>query len=505
MRQAAVRATPRFPHADGNELALLFVAGEWRESASGRRIEIRDPASGDLVGEAALGARDDARAALEAAHATFRAWADTTAQERAEVMHRAASLLRDRIWEIARVLTLEQGKPVADAHKEIAFSADVIDYYADEGLRLGGEWRPASGPKIRSLVVRQPVGVVVAIVPWNYPIDLLSWKLAPALAAGCTVVAKPATGTPLATARVIRCFEDAGVPPGVVNLVIGPGGEVGDELVENPISRAIKITGSTATGRRVMQLASRHIKRLTLELGGHTPLIVLDDADLNAVVPAAVRRSYSNMGQICISVNRVFVAQRIESDFLGAFAEQARRLQLGHGLDPGVEYGPLFDEGTRERTSRHVHDALARGARVVTGGGVPLGADYENGWFYEPTLIADASPEMLVMREETFGPVAAVTRIASDAEAIEFANATPYGLAAYVFGRDLERCLRIAERLEVGGVGVNVNDVTELQAPFGGWKESGLGRELGPEGLAACLELKHIRIGLGGSDTKPPG
>ncbi len=498
MTQAAAPAKPRLPRADGNELALLFVAGEWRESASGRRIKIPDPASGDLVGEAALGARDDARAALEAAQAAFRAWADTTPQERAEILHRAASLLRDRIWEIARVLTLEQGKPLPDAHKEITFSADVIDYYAEEALRHGGEWRPTSSPKIRSLVLRQPVGVVVAIVPWNYPIDLLSWKLAPALAAGCTVVAKPATGTPLATAHVIRCFEDAGIPPGVVNLLIGPGGEVGDELVENPISRAIKITVSTATGRRVMQLASRHIKRLTLELGGHTPLIVLDDADLDVVVPAAVRRSYSNMGQICISVNRVFVARRIESDFLDAFAEQARRLRLGHGLDPGVEYGPLFDEGTRERTSRHVDDAVARGARVVAGGRVPPGADYESGWFYEPTLIADASPHMLVMQEETFGPVAAVTHIASDAEAVELANATPYGLAAYVFGRDLERCLRIAERLEAGGVGVNVNDVTELHAPFGGWKESGLGRELGPEGLAACLEPKHIRIGLRG-------
>jgi acyl-CoA reductase-like NAD-dependent aldehyde dehydrogenase len=498
---AAAPATPRLPHADGNELALLFVAGEWRESTSGGRIEIRDPASGELVGEAALGTRADARAALEAAQAAFRAWAETPAQERAELMHRAAGLLRQRIWDIARVLTLEQGKPLLDSHKEIAFSADVFDYYADEALRLGGEWRPASGPRIRSLVLRQPVGVVVAIVPWNYPIDLLSWKLAPALAAGCTVVAKPATGTPLATAHVIRCFEEAGVPPGVANLVIGPGGEVGDELVENPISRAIKITGSTATGRRVMQLASRHIKRLTLELGGQTPLIVLDDADLDAVVPAAVRRSYSNMGQICISVNRVFVARPIESDFLGAFAEQARQLRLGHGLDPAVEYGPLFDEATRERTSGHVHDALARGARVVTGGRVPPGADYERGWFYEPTLIADASPEMLVMQEETFGPVAAVRRVNSDAEAIELANATPYGLAAYVFGRDFERCLRIAERLEAGGVGVNVNDVTELQAPFGGWKESGLGRELGPEGLAACLEPKHIRIGLGEAQT----
>jgi succinate-semialdehyde dehydrogenase / glutarate-semialdehyde dehydrogenase len=492
----AQTAPPELGRADGGELAQLFVGGEWREADSGRRVQIRDPASGDLVGEAALGGRDDARAALEAAQAAFRGWADTTAQERAAILHRAAALLRERIWEIARVLTLEQGKPLRDSYKEIAFSANVIDYYAEEGLRLGGEWRPSSAPHIRSLVVRQPVGVVAAIVPWNYPIDLLAWKLAPALAAGCTVVAKPATGTPLATARVIRCFEAAGMPPGALNLVIGTGGEVGDELVANAISRLIKITGSTETGRRVMELASRHIKRLTLELGGHTPLIVLDDADLDNVIPAAVRRTYSNMGQICISVNRVFVSQRIENEFLDAFTEQAQRLRLGHGLDPGVEYGPLFDETTRERTSRHVEDAVTRGARVVTGGRIPPGADYENGWFYEPTLIAGASAEMLVMQEETFGPVAAVTRIASDEEAVERANATPYGLAAYVFGGDLERCLRIAERLETGGVGVNVNDVTELHAPFGGWKESGLGRELGPEGLNACLEPKHIRIAL---------
>jgi succinate-semialdehyde dehydrogenase/glutarate-semialdehyde dehydrogenase len=496
MSKQAEAAAARFPGADGEELAQLFVGGEWREAASSRRTAIHDPASGELVGEAALGGREDARAALEAAQAAFRGWADTPARERAEVLHRAAANVRDRAWEISRVLTLEQGKPLADSHKEIAFSADVIDYYAEEAQRLGGEWRPTSSPNVRSLVLRQPVGVVVAIVPWNYPIDLLSWKIAPALATGCTVVAKPATGTPLATAHVVRCFEDAGAPAGVLNLVIGPGGEVGDELVENPISRAIKITGSTETGRRVMQLASRHIKRLTLELGGHTPLIVLDDADLDAVVPAAVRRTYSNMGQICISVNRVFVARGIEAGFVEAFADQAQRLRLGHGLDPDVEYGPLFDEGTRDRTSRHVEDAVAHGARVVTGGRVPPGADYEHGWFYEPTLVADASPDMLVMREETFGPVAAVSRVDSDAEAVELANATPYGLAAYVFGRDLERCLRVAERLEAGGVGVNVNDVTELHAPFGGWKESGFGRELGPEGLAACLEPKHIRIGL---------
>ena len=492
----AVTAPERLPGADGSEHARLFVGGEWRDAASGRTVEIRDPATGELVGRAALGNRDDARSALEAAQAAFPGWAAAPADERAAILHRAAALVRDRIEAIARVLTLEQGKPLPDARKEIAFAADVVDYYAEEGRRIGGEWRPTASTAVRSLVLRQPVGVVAAIVPWNYPIDLLSWKLAPALAAGCTAVAKPATGTPLATARVIECFEQAGVPAGAVNLAIGPGHEVGDELVTNPISRAVKITGSTETGRRVMRLAARHIKRLTLELGGQTPLIILDDADLDRVVPAAVRRSYSNMGQICIAVNRVLVAGSIERDFVDAFAERARGLRIGHGLDPEVEYGPLFNEATRARTVGHIEDALARGGRVATGGRVPPGATYERGWFYEPTLLADASPEMLVMREETFGPVAAVTRIRSDDDAVALANATPYGLAAYVFGSDLERCLRIAERLEAGGVGINVNDVTELQAPFGGWKESGIGRELGPEGLMACLEPKHIRIGL---------
>jgi succinate-semialdehyde dehydrogenase / glutarate-semialdehyde dehydrogenase len=494
MTELELSATSR-RRADGAELALLFVGGEWIDADSGDRLQIRDPASGDLVGEAARGGRDDARRALEAAYSAQPGWAATPAAERAGLLHRAAALVRERSWEIARVLTLEQGKPLADAHKEISFGCEVIDYYAEEAQVVGREWRPASAPGVRSLVLRQPVGVVAAIVPWNYPIDLLSWKVAPALAAGCTVVAKPASGTPLATAHVVRCFADAGLPPGTLNLVIGPGGEVGDELVSNPISRKITITGSTATGRRVMGLAARHIKRLTLELGGQTPLIVLDDADLDAVVPAAVRRSYSNMGQICIAVNRILVAERLERDFVAAFAEQARSLRLGHGLDEGVDYGPLFDSSTRERSVRHVEDAVARGAELVFGGRVPHGADYEHGWFYEPTVLAHATRQMLVMNEETFGPVAAITSVHSDEDAIALANATPYGLAAYVFGRDVERCLRIAERLEAGGVGVNVNDVTELQAPFGGWKESGLGRELGPEGLHSCLELKHVRIG----------
>jgi succinate-semialdehyde dehydrogenase / glutarate-semialdehyde dehydrogenase len=477
-------------HAD------LFIGGDLRPAASGETLRIPDPATGELVGTAALGGVADARAALESARDAFPAWSATPVGERGALLHDAARRIRDELDEIARILTLEQGKPLADARKEIAFACDVIDYYAEEAQRVGGDWRPTRQPHVRSLVIRQPVGVVVAIVPWNYPIDLLSWKIGPALAAGCTVVAKPASETPLATAAVVRCFAAAGLPAGVLNLVIGPGGVVGDELVRNPISRLITITGSTETGRHVMRLAADHIKRLSLELGGQTPLIVLDDADLDAVIPAAVRRTYSNMGQICIAVNRIFVADGVADAFTDRFAEGARSLRLGHGLDPDVEYGPLLNEATRQRSVDHVSDALAGGARLVSGGQPPPCDVYARGWFYEPTVLADVEPTMRIMREETFGPVAGIRRYRSIDEAIALANDSPYGLAAYVFGRDLDRCLYVAERLEAGGVGVNVNDVTELAAPFGGWKESGFGRELGPEGLEHCYELKHIRIGL---------
>jgi len=477
-------------HAD------LLIDGRWRSPARGTRVTIADPATGDPVGTAALGTEEDARAALVAARDAGPAWAATPAHERSAILHVAAGLARDRTDEMARALTLEQGKPLSDARKEIAFACDVIDYYADLAPQVGGDWRPTRQPGIRSLVLRQPVGVVVAIVPWNYPIDLLSWKIGPALAAGCTVVAKPPTETPLAAAQFVGCFLDAGLPAGVLNYVIGRGEVVGDELVRNPISRLITITGSTETGRHVMRLAADHIKRLSLELGGQSPLLVLDDADLASVVPAAVRRSYSNSGQICIAVNRIFVADRLADDFTESFADAASHLRIGHGLEPGVEFGPLLNEATRQRSVDHVEDARRGGATVVTGGAPPDGPSFKKGFFYEPTVLTQVDSRMKVMQEETFGPVAAIARFNDLDEAIAMANATPYGLAAYVFGADLERCLHVAERLEAGGVGVNVNDVTELAAPFGGWKESGFGRELGPEGLERCYELKHIRIAL---------
>jgi succinate-semialdehyde dehydrogenase len=434
--------------------------------------------------------------ALEAAQRAFPEWASTSAETRAALLHQAAALMRERVEELSRWLTLEQGKPIRDSRKEILMAAEVFDYYAEEGKRIFGEWIPTGSQHIRSWVIRQPIGVAAVIAPWNYPVELLAWKIAPALAAGCTVVAKPASAAPIAASEMIRALHDAGLPPGTINLVLGPGRTVGAELVENPISRKIAFTGETETGRWIMEKAAHHIKRVSLELGGQSPMIVCRDADLEKAVAAAVRRAFSNMGQICISVNRIYVAEEIAEVFIKKFVERTRSLRIGNGLDPDVELGPMFSEEVRQKTRDHIADAVSKGARVLYGGHEPDGEEFARGYFFLPTVLVDVDHSMRVMREETFGPVAPIMRFQTIDEAIALANDSPYGLAAYVFTRDLTTAFYVAERLEAGGVGVNINDVTELQAPFGGWKESGLGRELGRWGLESYLELKHIRLAL---------
>lgn len=474
----------------------MLINGVWEDALSEDWTVIRNPATGDPVAEVPVGGREEARMALEAAQRAFPNWAGVSTEERARLLHRAADLLRERLEEISRWLTLEQGKPIRDARKEIAWTARVFDYYAEEGKRIFGEWIPTGSPHIRSLVIRQPVGVAAVIAPWNYPVELLAWKVAPALAAGCTVVAKPASAAPVAAAEMIRALHDAGLPPGTINLVLGPGRTVGAELVENPIARKIAFTGETETGRWIMERAARSIKRVSLELGGQSPMIVCRDADLEKAVAAGVRRAFSNMGQICISVNRIYVAEEIADTFIARFAEQARSLRIGNGLDPEVELGPMFNEEVRQKTREHIADAVSKGAQVLCGGHEPAGEEFQRGYFFLPTVLTEVDHSMRVMREETFGPVAPIMRFRNLDEAIALANDSPYGLAAYVFTRDLHTAFYIAERLEAGGIGVNINDVTELQAPFGGWKESGLGRELGRWGLESYLELKHIRIAL---------
>jgi acyl-CoA reductase-like NAD-dependent aldehyde dehydrogenase len=472
----------------------LFIDGRWTPARGGGRLEIHDPATGERVGSTALAEAGDIDDAVRAASRAWPAWAATHPDARAKILHRAADLIETRVAEIADLLTREQGKPVPDSEKEIRFGVEVIRYYAEEGRRIEGSLRASSRSDIRSLVVSSPIGVVGAITPWNYPVDLYAWKVAPALAAGCALVVKPPHETPLATGLVVRCFEEAGLPPGVVNDAPGTGAGAGAALAAHPEVRMMTATASVAAGQSIMRAGADTMKRLLLELGGQSPFVVLEGADVAEAAAAAARRSFSNMGQICIAVNRILVAEPLHNAFVDALAAEADKIRLGHGVEPGVLYGPVLHEGVRARTRRHLEDALGKGGRLVAGGEAPQGESYDRGFFFRPTVVEGADDSALVMCEESYGPIAAVRRVRDDAEALRIANALPYGLAAYIYSGDLERAWTFAERLECGAVGVNVNDTTELQAPFGGWKLSGLGRELGREGLMSYRETKHIKM-----------
>ncbi len=472
----------------------MIINGEQTASLSGRMKTILNPANQEPVAKVDVGGREEARMALEAARKAFPIWSALSGAKRAEALHEAARLVRQRADGMARLLTLEQGKPLKNAKMEILSSADVLDYYAEEGKRDFGQWM--AGASSRSIITRQPVGVAALITPWNFPVDLLAWKVAPCLAAGCTFVAKPPSLAPLAATEFVRAVCDAGLVPGAANVVHGPGESAGAELVESPISRKIAFTGETATGKAIMAAAAAHIKRISLELGGQSPFIVCADADLKAAAAAAAQRAFSNMGQICISVNRIYVAEEVAESFAELLISRSEGLKIGNGLEPDVDLGPMFSGQQRERTKEHVADALARGAEILSGGREPEGEAFARGFFFLPTVLGSADHSMRVMREETFGPVAPIMRFKTVEEAVALANDTEFGLAAYVFTSSLRTALKVAEGLEAGGIGVNVNSVVDLQAPFGGWKESGLGRELGHWGLEAYLETKHIRLGM---------
>ncbi len=469
----------------------LLIGGRW-EMAASKRWEVRDPATADLVGTTPVARAADVDRAVDSAKAAAPGWAATTPAERARILHRGAALITDRIDDIALVLTLEQGKPLPDSLKEIAFGVQVLQYYAEEATRVAGTIRQSSRPDIASLVEWLPVGVVAAIVPWNYPVDLYCWKVAPSLAAGNAVIVKPPLEAPLAAGMVSACLVEAGVPDGV--LADLPGGlEAGEALSAHPGIDMITATASTRTGQAIMRSAAGSMKRLSLELGGQSPFIVLDDADVLEAAAAAGRRSFSNTGQICIAVNRVLVADPVADEFIAALDTVTRNIRLGHGIDEGVTCGPATTDGVLAVAEAHIADAVGKGAQLVTGGGRAT-TNLPSGRFFEPTVLDHVPIDALAMNEETFGPVVAVHRFGTDAEAMRVANGTPYGLAAYVFGQELDRAWGFAEGLQFGGVGVNVNDVTELQAPFGGWKMSGFGRELGTEGLHAFQQQRHIRL-----------
>jgi len=476
----------------------LFINGAWRAPRSGQWIEVENPATGTILGKVALASNADVDAAVDAAKAAQPGWAATHPDARAHILHAAAERMHACREEMARLLTLEQGKPLPDSLKEIDFGIHVLRYYAEEGRRVAGRLPQTMNANVRSLVTRAPAGIAAGIVPWNYPVDLYCWKVAPMLAAGCAAIIKPPPEAPFAIAMAVDCLHQAGVPAGVLANLPGHGVEAGRALSSHPQIDVISATASVAAGQDIARQAAGSLKRVLLELGGHSPFIVLDDADIEAAASAALRRSFSNMGQICIAVNRILVQRAVYPRFVEALADQANAIRLGHGIEPGVEYGPVLDARVIERVERQLHDALARGGRVVAGGARATDSALQGGHFFRPTLVADAPLDSLLMNEETFGPLTGVHAFDTLPEALKIANALPYGLAAYVYTGDLETGWALADALECGMVGVNVNDTSELQAPFGGWKLSGLGRELGREGLNEYLNCKSIRMRVRG-------
>ncbi len=473
----------------------MLIDGKWVDSSEGAFIEVEDPATEEVFERVPRASVADLDAAVQAADRAFPGWARLSPEKRGDLLFRAAALAEQRAGEIAALMTREQGKPLNEARGEVLKGAEILRYYGEEGKRVYGRIVPGYDPTTTSYVVYQPVGVSVGISPWNYPIELVAWKVGGALAAGCTMVLKPPSETPLSPLRFVACLVDAGLPKGVVNVVFGPGSQAGPRLIRHPLVKKVAFTGSTEVGRQVLRMCAEGMKKVSLELGGHCPLIVSRKANLAEAVKGAARRSFRNNGQICIAVNRLYVEEAVYPQFLEAFTAAASRLTIANGLEkPDADLGPMANRAGIEKTKRHIEDAVAKGARIACGGRRPEGEQFRKGYFFQPTVLTGVTHEMLVMREETFGPVVGVMPYRSLAEAIELANATPYGLAAYVYTDDLGEADELAARLEAGNVAINNPDAGVINAPYGGFKESGMGYEHGPEGLEQYLMAKHVRI-----------
>jgi succinate-semialdehyde dehydrogenase / glutarate-semialdehyde dehydrogenase len=472
----------------------MFIDGQWCDAADGRTLGVINPATEDIVHDIAYGSRKETKRALEAAHKAMPAWMKLTAYDRAKVLKKTAELMRERADVIARTLTLEQGKPLAEAKGEVLHSADTFEWFAEEGKRSYGQIIPNSVAGKRHMTIKHPVGVVGAISPWNFPITLQARKIAPALAAGCTIVCKPASQTPLCLVQVFECLVDAGLPAGVANLVTGPAQDIADEFLENPICRKISFTGSTEVGKQLMRGAADQVKRISLELGGHAPFIVFPDADPEVVAKAAVIGKFRNNGQVCIAPSRFFIHKDIQKKFTEVAVETAKALKVGNGIDAGVEIGPMFEKKAMDQTQNLVDDARQKGAKILTGG--KRSERFAKGYFFEPTVLNGLAADSRMLVEEPFAPVMPLLDFSKIDEVIAAANNTRYGLAAYVFTNDLSVAWKMAEGLEAGIIGVNDPVPATPQCPFGGMKESGLGRELAHEGLDAYLETKFVSIRL---------
>ena len=486
--------TKTSPLAQLNDLSLLktdaLIGGEWVAGSS--RFDVIDPATGrKLVDVANLGAAA-AHTAIAAADKAWPAWRAKTAKERHAILMKWFALLHQHADDLARIMTAEQGKPLAEAKGEVAYGASFLEWFAEEARRSSGETIPTTDNNKRYIVIKQPIGVCAAITPWNFPIAMITRKVAPALAAGCPVIIKPAEQTPLSALAVAELAQRAGMPAGVLNIITADSEEsiaIGQVLCASDVVRHLSFTGSTEVGRILARQCAATVKKISLELGGNAPFIVFDDADIDSAVEGAMVSKYRNAGQTCVCANRLYVQEAVYDEFVAKLAEKSKAIKVGNGFEAGVNQGPLIDDAAVAKVQSHVADALAKGARLVVGGST-LGQR-----FYSPTVLADVTGDMLCAREETFGPVAPVFRFKTEAEVIALANATEFGLASYFYSRDIGRIFRVSEALEYGMVGINTGLISTAEVPFGGVKQSGLGREGGRQGIEDYLEIKYLCLG----------
>ena len=469
-----------------------YVDGAWIDADSGATVKVDNPATGETLGTIPKLGRAETKRAIDAANRALPAWRALTAKERSAKLRRWYELMIENQDDLGRLMTLEQGKPLAEAKGEIAYAASFIEWFAEEAKRIYGDTIPGHQADKRILVIKQPIGVTAAITPWNFPTAMITRKAGPALAAGCTMVIKPASQTPYSALALVELAERAGIPKGVLSVVTGSAAEIGAELTESPIVRKISFTGSTEIGAKLMEQSAPTIKKLSLELGGNAPFIVFDDADLDKAVEGAIASKYRNAGQTCVCVNRLYIQDGVYDAFAEKFKAAVAKLKVGNGLEEGVTIGPLIDAKAAAKVKEHIDDAVSQGAKVIAGGK----AHANGGSYFEPTILADVPKSAKVSKEETFGPLAPLFRFKDEAEVIELANDTEFGLASYFYARDLSRVFRVAEALEYGMVGINTGLISNEVAPFGGVKASGLGREGSKYGIEDYLEIKYLCLGV---------
>jgi succinate-semialdehyde dehydrogenase/glutarate-semialdehyde dehydrogenase len=476
---------------DGAVVPRLHIGGEWRDASGGASFPVEDPATGEVICRVSDATEGDAVAALDAAAEAQAAWADHPPRERGEILRRAWQVLMDRREDLALLMTLEMGKPVAESRTEISYGAEFLRWFSEEAVRIDGRWSRDPSGSGRLLTMKQPVGPCLLITPWNFPLAMGTRKIGPAIAAGCTMVLKPARLTPLSMLALTRVFDEVGLPSGVLNVIPSTSASrTAGAVMADPRLRKVSFTGSTPVGRTLMQQASQNLLRMSMELGGNAPFVVFEDADLDRALEGAVIAKMRNIGESCVAANRFHVAEAIADEFAAGLAARMGSLRMGRGTDDGVDVGPLIDEDQRSKVTELVDDAVGRGAEVLVGGGQGDGA----GYFFEPTVLGAVPDEARILSEEVFGPVAPVTAFRTEDDALARANGSEYGLVAYVFTRDLERALRVVEGLDVGMVGLNRGMVSNPAAPFGGVKHSGFGREGGREGIEEYLSTKYVAV-----------